>query len=175
MERRPIQVLDPHCRFTDIGTAAGAPSLARLIVLPQPKKAGSSDTTESLSSNVQVEPECGIDPAQPGREDLRQQKWADGRELFAFKKYAARPLDNIEPERGQQDPAFGAVDKRGLKDFFQFLYAGAQGRLRNMVRFRRPPKVAVIGEHFLRRSALADVEPARGICADRPRRLRAAH
>jgi hypothetical protein len=25
MERRPIQVLDPHCRFTDIGTAAGAP------------------------------------------------------------------------------------------------------------------------------------------------------
>jgi hypothetical protein len=51
MERRPIQVLDPHCRFTDIGTAAGAPSLARLIVLPQPKKAGSSDTTESLSSN----------------------------------------------------------------------------------------------------------------------------
>jgi hypothetical protein len=142
----------------------------------------------------QVEPECGIDPAQPGQ-DFRQQKWADGRdyahpqgsaerltfgpsgfdELFAFKKYAARPLDNIEPERGQQDPAFGAVDKRGLKDFFQFLYAGAQGRLRNMARFRRPPKVAVIGEHFLRRSALADVEPARGICADRPRRLRAAH
>jgi hypothetical protein len=28
MERRPIQVLDPHCRFTDIGTAAGAPPLA---------------------------------------------------------------------------------------------------------------------------------------------------
>jgi hypothetical protein len=33
-----------------------------------------------------------------------------------------------------------------LKDFFQFLYAGAQGRLRDMARFRRSPKVAVIGE-----------------------------
>ena len=51
IERRPIQVLDPHCRFTDIVTAAVAPPLARLIVLPQPKKAGSSDTPESLSSN----------------------------------------------------------------------------------------------------------------------------
>jgi len=36
VERRPIQVLDPHCRFIDIGTAAGAPSSARLIVLPHP-------------------------------------------------------------------------------------------------------------------------------------------
>ena len=52
MERRPIQLLDPHWWFTDIGTAAGAPPLARLIVLPQPKKAGSSDAPELLSSNA---------------------------------------------------------------------------------------------------------------------------
>ena len=56
MERRPVQVLDPHCRFTDIVTAGGAragrPPVAALIVLPQLKKAGgSSDAPEPVSSN----------------------------------------------------------------------------------------------------------------------------
>ncbi len=51
MERRPIQVLHPHCRFTDIVTAGGAPPVTPLIVLPQPKKVGSSDAPEPLSSN----------------------------------------------------------------------------------------------------------------------------
>jgi len=68
----------------------------------------------------EIKPEGRIGTTQPGQ-DFRQQKWADGRdyahpqgsaerltlgpsgfnELFAFKKYAPRPLDNIESERGQ--------------------------------------------------------------------------
>jgi hypothetical protein len=34
------QVLDPHCRFTGIVAAGGAPPVTPLIVLPQPKKSG---------------------------------------------------------------------------------------------------------------------------------------
>jgi hypothetical protein len=62
---------------------------------------------------------------------MLEQKWTDGRnhthpqrsaeglalgpggfrELFAFLKYSPCPLDDVEPERGQYDPALGAVDK----------------------------------------------------------------
>jgi hypothetical protein len=48
---RLIQALDQHCQFTDIVTAGGALPVARLIGLPEPKKAGSSDAPEPLSSN----------------------------------------------------------------------------------------------------------------------------
>ncbi len=67
-------------------------------------------------------------------------------EFLAFKKYAPRPLDNFEPERGQYDPALGAVDQGSLEDILQLLYAGAQSRLRDVARPRRSAKVAVIGE-----------------------------
>src|SRR6516165_4077725 len=50
-------------------------------------------------------------------------------------------------ERGQYDPALGAVDERGLKDVFQFLYAGAQSRLCHVASLRRAPEMAVIGQH----------------------------
>ena len=98
--------------------------------------------------------------------NIRQQKWADGRnhphagssaerlaqgprgfyEVFAFAKYSSCPLDNFVPQWGQYDTAPGAVDQGGLQDIFQLLYAGAQGRLRDMARRCRAAKVTVIGE-----------------------------
>jgi hypothetical protein len=113
----------------------------------------------------QVKPECGIGAAQLGQ-NVGQQEWADGRdhthpqasaerlvlgsggfrELFAFLEYSPCPFDDFEPERGQYDPALGAVDKRCLEDSFQFLYAGTQRRLRDVTRLRGPAKVAVTGE-----------------------------
>ena len=45
-----------------------------------------------------------------------------------------------------RDLALGAVDKRCLEDIFQLLFAGAQSRLRDVTRLRRPAKVAVIGK-----------------------------
>jgi hypothetical protein len=50
MERRPIQVLDPHCCwFTDIACSERGTPAAALIVLTQSKKAGSSDAPELRS------------------------------------------------------------------------------------------------------------------------------
>src|SRR5208282_6841041 len=68
------------------------------------------------------------------------------RQLFAFLEYSPSPFDDFAPDRGQYDPALGAVDKRCLEDIFQFFYAGAQRRLRDVARLRRPAKVAVIGK-----------------------------
>ena len=113
----------------------------------------------------ELKPKSGICAAQPGQ-NIRQQKWADGRnhthaespaerlaqgprgfhEVFAFAKYSSCPLDNFVPQRGQYDTAPGAVDQRGLKDIFELLYAGAQGRLRDMARRCRAAKVTMIGE-----------------------------
>ena len=75
-----------------------------------------------------IKPESGICAAHPGQ-NIRQQKWADGRnhthaessaerlaqrprgfhEVFAFAKYSSCPLDNFVPQRGQYDTALGAV------------------------------------------------------------------
>ena len=55
-----------------------------------------------------------------------------------------RTLDNFKPQRRQHDTALGTVDKRGLKDIFQFLYAGALGRLGHVGNFRRVPEMSVI-------------------------------
>src|SRR4029077_12461182 len=107
----------------------------------------------------QVKPECGIAAAEP-EQNAGQQKWADGRdhthpqgsaerlalgpggfrELFAFLEYSPCPFDDFEPERGQYHSALGAVDERCLEDIFEFLYAGAQSRLRDVARLRRLAK-----------------------------------
>ena len=50
VERRPSKCSTRHCRFAD-SIAAGGATGAPLIVLPQSKKAGSSDIPEPLSSN----------------------------------------------------------------------------------------------------------------------------
>jgi len=113
----------------------------------------------------EIKPESGICAPQPGQ-NVWQQKWADGRdhthaegsaerlalgprgfhEVFAFAKYSARALDNVTPQRGQYDPTLGAVDQGGLKGVFQLLYAGAQGRLRDMTRCCRAAEMTVLGE-----------------------------
>src|SRR5713101_5186099 len=114
----------------------------------------------------EIKPEGRIGTTQPGQ-NVGQQEWANSRdhphpqgsaerlatgasgfdEIFPLIEYAPRPLDNVEAERGQYDPALGAVDEWGLKDVFQFLYAGAQGRLCHMTGPRRVPEMAVIGQH----------------------------
>jgi hypothetical protein len=67
-------------------------------------------------------------------------------EVFAFAKYSSRALDNVTPQRGQYDPTLGAVDQGSLKDVFQLLYAGAQGRLRDTTRCCRAAEMTVLGE-----------------------------
>ena len=113
----------------------------------------------------EIKPESGICAPQPGQ-NIRQQKWADGRdhthakgsaerlalgprgfhEVFAVAKYSSRALDNFMPQRGQYDPTLGAVDQGSLKDVFQLLYAGAQGRLLDMTRCCRAAEMTVLGE-----------------------------
>ena len=114
----------------------------------------------------EIKPEGRIGTTQPGQ-NVGQQEWANSRdhphpqgsaerlatgasgfdEIFPLIEYAPRPLDNFEAKRGQHDPALGAVDEWGLKDVFQFLYAGTQGRLCHMTGPRRVPEMAVIGQH----------------------------
>src|SRR6266851_4646051 len=113
----------------------------------------------------EIKPKSGICAAQPGQ-NIRQQEWADGRnhthaqsfaerlaqgprgfhEVFSFAKYSSCPLDDFVPQRGQYDTAPGAVDQGSLKDVLQLLYAGAQGRLRDMAGRRRAAKVTMTGE-----------------------------
>jgi hypothetical protein len=67
-------------------------------------------------------------------------------EIISFVEEALRPLDNFHPERRQYDPTFGAIDESGLKDIFEFFYAGAQRRLSDVTVLRGPGEMAVLGE-----------------------------